>query len=152
MQNLNTNLICGQNIYADRTRRHRIARRLVVTCYNSAKPPETSKCVRKHPKTYSFSAWGTNRNGLYDWDNNNFSAWVPPFFSSNMFSVKLMVSGQKSPGQKPPGQEPPGQIPPCQKPPGQKPPRENLWTQNIFYINKFLPWSCFILLDQSTYD
>ena len=68
-----------------------------------------------------------------------------------------MVSGQTPPGQKPPGHKPPDKNPldknpPCQKPPGQKPPRENLGTQNIFYINNFLPWSCFILLDQLTYD
>ena len=35
-------------------RRHRIARRSVVTCYNSVKPPETSQSVRKRPKTHSF--------------------------------------------------------------------------------------------------
>ena len=36
-------------------RLRRITRRPVVTCYNSAKPPETSKCVHKRPKTHSFS-------------------------------------------------------------------------------------------------
>ena len=45
-------------------RRYRLARRLVVTCYNSAKPPETSKSVRKRPKRHSFSAGRTNKNGL----------------------------------------------------------------------------------------
>ena len=35
-----------------------------ITCYNSAKPPETSKSVRKRPKTHSFSAGRTSRNGL----------------------------------------------------------------------------------------
>ena len=69
----------------------------------------------------------------------------------------FMVSGQKPPRQNPPGHKPPDKNPldknpPCQKPPRQKPPKENLWTQNIFYINKFLPCSCFILLDQLTYD
>ena len=60
--------------------------------------------------------------------------------------------GQPVSGQKPPRHKPPDKSPPCQKPLRQKPPRENLRTQNIFYINKFLPWSCFILLDQLTYD
>ena len=41
-----------------------IARRPVVTCYNSAKPPETSKNFRKRPKPYSFSAGHTSSNGL----------------------------------------------------------------------------------------
>ena len=45
-------------------RRYRIARRPVVTCYNSVKPPETSKSVRKRRKTHSFSAGRTSRNGL----------------------------------------------------------------------------------------
>ena len=55
MRNLNTN--CGQNISADRMRRNRIARRLVVTCYNSAKPPETSKCAGKRPKNAFVFRW-----------------------------------------------------------------------------------------------
>ena len=38
-----------------RQRLHCITRRPVVTCYNSAEPPETSKCVHKRPKTHSFS-------------------------------------------------------------------------------------------------
>ena len=47
-------------------RRYRIARRLVVTCYNSTKPPGTSKCVSERPKMHSFSAGRTRRNGLYN--------------------------------------------------------------------------------------
>ena len=35
-------------------RRYRIARRPVVTCYNSAKPPETSKNFCKRPKSIRF--------------------------------------------------------------------------------------------------
>ena len=35
-------------------RRYRIARRSVVTCYNSAKPLETSKRARKRPKSIRF--------------------------------------------------------------------------------------------------
>ena len=37
-----------------RRRHYRIARRPVVTCYNSAKPPETSESVRKHLKRIRF--------------------------------------------------------------------------------------------------
>ena len=47
-------------------RRYRIARCSVVTCYNSAKSPEISKCVRKRRKTHSFSAGRTSRNALYN--------------------------------------------------------------------------------------
>ena len=54
-------------------RRYRIARRPVVTCYNSAKSLETSKCIREHPKTYSFSAGRTSRNGHYNLANAYFS-------------------------------------------------------------------------------
>ena len=45
-----------------------------VTCYNSAKPLETSKSVRKRPEIHSFSAGRTSRNGPYNGDNANFSA------------------------------------------------------------------------------
>ena len=55
-------------------RRYRIARRPVVTRYNSEKPPETSKSVRKRPKMPSFSAGRRSRNDLYNRDNANFSA------------------------------------------------------------------------------
>ena len=50
----------------DRGHRLRIThtpRRPVV---NSAKPPESSKNVRKRPKTHSFSAGRASRNGLYN--------------------------------------------------------------------------------------
>ena len=41
--------------YLQTGRRHYyIARHPVVTCYNSAKPPETSKRVRKRPKRIRF--------------------------------------------------------------------------------------------------
>ena len=50
-------------------RLHCITRRLVVTCYNSAKPPETSECVHKRPKTHSFSGGRASSNGIYNWDN-----------------------------------------------------------------------------------
>ena len=54
-------------IYLQAGWRHwRITRRPVVTCYNSAKPPETSKSVVKHPKEHSCSAGRTRRNGLYN--------------------------------------------------------------------------------------
>ena len=64
-------------------RPYSIARRPIVTCYNSVKPPETSKSVRKPPKTHSFSAGRTSRDGLYNWDNAN--------FSSNVFWVKIIM-------------------------------------------------------------
>ena len=47
-------------------RHYRITQHLVLTCYNSAKPPETSKCALKRPKTHSFSAGRTRRNGHYN--------------------------------------------------------------------------------------
>ena len=53
MLNLNTSY--SEKISADRTETLHIARRLLVTCYNSAKPPETSRSVRERPKTHSFS-------------------------------------------------------------------------------------------------
>ena len=49
-------LIVVKTYLQTRRRRYRIARSSVVTCYNSAKPPETSKSVRKRLKTHSFSA------------------------------------------------------------------------------------------------
>ena len=54
-----TYLQTGRSLY-------RIARRAVVTCYNSAKLPETPKNFRKCPKTHSFSAGSTTRNGLVE--------------------------------------------------------------------------------------
>ena len=72
-------------------RRYRIARSPVVTCYNSAKPPAISKSVRKLPKTHSFSAGRTSRNGLYSWDNANFSAWTRLFFSSSVLYLKMIM-------------------------------------------------------------
>ena len=41
---------------------------------------------------------------------------------------------------------------PLAKNPQTKTPQTKLINTNIFYINNFLPWSCFILLDQLTYD
>ena len=38
----------------------------VVTCYNSAKAPETSKNIRKRSETHSFFAGRTSRNDLYN--------------------------------------------------------------------------------------
>ena len=53
--------------YLQKGRRHyRIARRPVVTCYNSAKPPKTSKSVRKRPKTHLFSARRASINGRHN--------------------------------------------------------------------------------------
>ena len=72
--------------------------------------------------------------------SGKFSDYEPPPLTY------ILVSGQNPPDINPRTKTP---LP---KPPGQKPPRENLLTQNISYINKFLPCSCFILLDQLTYD
>ena len=47
-------------------RRYRIARRPIVTYYNSAKP-NTVKSFRKRPKLTAFVfRWTQNRNGLYN--------------------------------------------------------------------------------------
>ena len=69
-------------------RPYHIAGRPVVACYNSAKPPQTSKSVSKRPKTHSFSA---GRTSLYNWDNANFSAWAHLFFSSKVLKVKMIL-------------------------------------------------------------
>ena len=67
-------LIMVKTYLQTRQRRYCIARRPVVTCYNSAKPYETSISVCKRSKTHSFSAGRTSRNGLDGGDNANFSA------------------------------------------------------------------------------
>ena len=78
-------LIMLKTYLQTRRRRYSIAQRPVVTCYNSAKPPETSKNFRKRPKMHSFSTGRTSRNGLYSWDNAKFSAWAPLLSFSNVF-------------------------------------------------------------------
>ena len=77
--------------YMQRQRHYCIALWSVVTCYNSAKAPETSKSIHKRSETHSFFAGRTSRNDLYNWDNANFSAWAPLLFSSNVFQVKMIM-------------------------------------------------------------
>ena len=43
-----------------------IAQRLLVTCYNSAKPSETSKSANKRPKMHSFPLDAQVENDLYN--------------------------------------------------------------------------------------
>ena len=52
---------------------------------------ETSWNFQQRPKTHSFSFGRTRRNGLYTWDNANFSAWALLFFSSNVVSAKMIM-------------------------------------------------------------
>ena len=59
-------LIIVETYFQTGRRRYCIVRGPIVACYTSAKPPETPKSVCKHPKTHSFSARRTSRNGLYN--------------------------------------------------------------------------------------
>ena len=47
-------------------RRYHIPRRIVETCYNSAKPPENFQNLAEVQKTDSISTGRTSRNGLYN--------------------------------------------------------------------------------------
>ena len=120
--------------------------------------------------TFIIDSGGKLSTRLYDkLDDFDFHIVNFPYLSSNIPSgpsfgvyISQLIRCARWYQDKPPGQNPPDinprtkppwtKTPLAKNPPDKNPPEKTYKKQNIFYINNFLPWSCFILLDQLIYD